>query len=411
MNESNKALRFLATTVIAVAWLWCGNSYGQQRGASLENLPAPSSTPRQLQPVAPVRYQSPGVRIKDITRVEGSRTNKLTGMGLVTGLNGTGGKNPVTRQFALNMLERFDLRADPDERASIRASGLDKTENLSVVTVTAEVDVMQHKVGNPIDVTVSIFDDASNLQGGILMLTPLYGVDGEVYAVANGPISTGGFSFSGDAASVQQNHPTTGRIVNGATIEKDICDSTFRPTTHFRLNIVSPDLQTARRIADAVNEHWPGQARLYDGGAVDIQIPIEYRANPNLFIAEVQALRVVPDIEARVVINERTGTIIVGENVQLSRVAISHANLSVITGETPLVSQPAPFSQGQTAVVPRTDIEVNEGVSPLTVFDQPVTVGELARALNAMGVPPRDLSSIFQQLKQSGALHAKLVFQ
>ncbi len=398
-----------------LSWLLAASCCAQStQPRALETLPAPMSL--QAAPVTPAPVAIPvshstGVRIRDITRLQGYRTNKLTGMGLVTGLNGTGSKNPVTRQFALNMLERFDLRASPEQRAAIRLNALDKTDNLSVVTVTAEVDVMQHKVGNPIDVLVSTFDDASSLQGGVLMLTPLYGVDGEVYAIANGPISVGGFSFSGDAASVQQNHPTTGRVANGATIEKTVSRADMQSVSEFRLILQSPGLETASRIVGAINEFWSGHARVFDAGSVDVLVPHSHGHVPQQFIALVQSIRVIPDEEARVVINERTGTVVIGENVRLSRVAISHANLSVITGESPQVSQPAPFSDGVTAVVPRTSIDVFEGSSPLNVIDQAVTVGELARALNALGVTPRDLSSIFQQLKASGALHAKLQFQ
>jgi flagellar P-ring protein FlgI len=352
-----------------------------------------------------------GVRIKDITRLGGTRINKLTGLGLVTGLNGTGSKSPLTRQLALNLIERFDLRADPDQRAAVRLNGLDKTDNLSVVTVTAELDVMQTRAGNMVDVTVSTIDNAKSLQGGILILTPLVGLDGEVYAVASGPVSIGGFSFSGDAASVQQNHPTTGRIANGATVEKSLCAYGDEPIQSFRLHLNNPDLETASRIANAINNMWFGHSQVNDGGTVDVLVPAVYLANPLQFVAVVQALRVVPDEEARVVINERTGTVILGENVQIAGVAISHANLTVVTGEAPQVSQPAPFSDGVTAIVPRTTIDVSEQISRLTVFDRPVTVGELARALNALGVTPRDLSSIFQQLKVSGALQARLIFQ
>ncbi len=378
-----------------------------------EALPAPMvERPAAPQPSELSTYPANAfhVRIKDITFVEGRRTNKLTGMGLVTGLNGTGGQNPVTRQFALNMLERFGLRADPQQRATIRTSGQDKTDNLSVVTVTAEIDVTTHKPGGRVDVVVSAFDDASSLQGGVLMLTPLYAVDGEVYAVASGPLSIGGFSFSGQAAGVQKNHPTTGRIPNGGTIEKAICQSPAGSHGNFRLNLTNPDLQTASRISSAINGYWSNHAKLVDSGTVEVLIPGAHQSNPQDYVALVQAIRVVPDHEARVVINERTGTITVGQNVRLSRVAITHADLAVITGEQPAVSQPAPFSQGQTAIVPRTEIEVFEGRSAVNVIDQSVSVGELARALNTLGVTPRDLSSIFQQLKSSGALHAKLEF-
>jgi len=419
----NQCSNTAAVLVALCLALWCFEmTVAQQTLGSLETLPAPqpdralAAQPRlqaqSLQATPRPAGNAPlQVRVKDITRLDGVRTNKLTGFGLVAGLNGTGSKNPTTREFAQRMLENFGARADPDDRATVRLNGLDKTDNLSVVVVTAEVNVLEHKVGNTVDVTVSTYDDASNLQGGNLMLTPLYGVDGQVYAIATGAVSTGGFSFSGDAASVQQNHPTTGRVSGGATIEKAICDTPTRPVTEFRLNVNSPDLETANRIVQAINGRWPGHSRMHDAGAIDVLIPNANRANPNLFIANVQALMVTPDIEARVVINERTGTIIVGENVRLSRVGISHGNLSVITGESPQVAQPAPFSQGQTAIVPRTTIDVDQEVRPINIIEQPVTVGELARALNALGVTPRDLSSIFQNLKTSGALHAKLIFQ
>ena len=377
----------------------------------LEELPPPIESAGQPVIRNETRVSSAAaVRIKDITRVQGYRTNKLIGMGLVAGLQGTGGKNPATRQFALNMLERLGNRADPIQRAAIRLDALDKTDNLSVVAVSAEVDVSRHRQGNRIDVIVSAFDNATSLQGGVLIMTPLKGVDGEVYALADGPVSIGGFSFSGDAASVQKNHPTTGRIPGGATIEKDICLDPVKIRDWFGMNLLNPDLETASRIVNAINKYWMDHAQLVDGGSVQVSVPAEYRRNPNHFIALVQSIRVVPDIEARVVINERTGTVVIGDDVRLKRVAITHANLSVITGESPQVSQPAPFSPGVTTVVPRTDIEVVEDKGLVNVIDQPVTVGDLARALNALGVTPRDLSAIFQQLKASGALQAKLEF-
>lgn len=385
-----------------------------------EILPTPQPIPENvpyseplLQPPQTNQRILPGVsvRIKDITYVEGQRINRFTGMGLVTGLNGTGGKNPATRQFALSMLERFGQRADSNLRNNIRTDALDKTDNLSVVTVVAEVSVSDHRKGNRINVIVSAFDDASSLQGGVLMATPLYGFDGEVYSVAGGPISVGGFSFSGDAASVQKNHPTTGTISGGGVIEKDICKEPFAPHGRFVLNLMNPDLETASRIEREINRYWTRAARIISEESIEILIPTDYRGSPEQFAALIEAIRVMPDIEAKVVINERTGTVVVGEHVQVSPVAITHANLAVITGENPVVAQPAPFSQGATAVVPRTDIEVAEERSPVNLIDQAVTVGELARALNSLGVTPRDLSSIFQLLKKSGALHAELEFQ
>ena len=196
----------------------------------------------------PFSAQSGLVRIKDITYIEGQRINRFTGMGLITGLNGTGGKNPATRQYALSLFERFGQRADSSLRNNIRTDALDKTDNLAVVTVVAEVSVSDHRKGKRVDVIVSAFDDASSLQGGVLMATPLYGYDGEVYAVAGGPVSIGGFSFSGDAASVQKNHPTTGRIQGGGVIEKSICKEPFAPHGEYVLNLLDPDLETAARI-------------------------------------------------------------------------------------------------------------------------------------------------------------------
>ncbi len=384
-------------------------------GQNLEQLPAPliQQPPNAVpmpSPYPPARGPF-DVRIKDITYIEGQRVNRFTGMGLVSGLNGTGGKNPATRQFALNMLERFDQRADPNLRARIRTDALDKTDNLAVVTVTAEVAISDHRIGNRVDVIVSTFDDASSLQGGILIATPLYGYDGEVYAVAGGPISIGGFSFSGDAASVQVNHPTTGRISGGATIERSICKEPFAKQGRFVLNLHDPDLQNSTRIASAIDQFWPHAARVISDESVEIFVPREYAQATEHFAALIESIRIRPDVEAKVVINERTGTVVIGDNVRLSPVAITHANLAVITGDSPTVSQPAPFSEGATVVVPRTDISVSEEQRAVNVFESTVTVGELARALNSLGVTPRDLSSIFQLLKSSGALHAKLEFQ
>lgn len=344
------------------------------------------------------------VRIKDITTIEGVRTNKLTGMGLVTGLDGTGGRSPVTREFALNMLQRFGLRADPLQRLAIRNDARQRTDNLSVVTVTAELPIFA-KRGSQIGVMVSAFDDAESLQGGVLINTPLFGVDNQVYALASGPVSVGGFSFEGQAASVQKNHPTTGR--SQAVVEQEV-PFVYGQLDCIHLLIRQPDFETARRISDAINHVISGSAITLDAGTVKVQVPPSRRFDPAGFTAMVQSLRVDPDIDAKVIVNERTGTVVVGENVRLAKVAITHANLSVVTGESPEVAQPAPFSRGRTTVVPRTELDVVEEKEPITVLDEPATVGDLARALNALGVTPRDLSAIFQMLRESGALHAEL---
>lgn len=349
------------------------------------------------------------VRIKDITHVHGDRRNQLTGLGLVIGLNGTGGQSPITRQFALNLEQRLGTRADPATRARLDFDTTRKTDNISVVVVTADLPAFA-KEGSEIDVSVAAYDDASSLQGGILVLTPLYGVDGEVYAVATGPVSIGGFSFSGKAGSVQQNHPTSGRIVSGATVEKETC-TPIGLDGRVRLILRSPDTETARRIADVINLLAVDSARVVDPATVECAVPERYRSRPNEWIGRIGGLTVAPDATARVVINERLGTVVIGEHVRISRVLITHSNLTVITVETPQVSQPTPFSDGETTVVPRTTIEVNEDGIAVNEVEANVTVGDLAFALNTLGVAPRDLSAIFQQLKESGALHADLEFR
>lgn len=359
--------------------------------------------------LAAAQAQSADVRLKDLVDVEGVRTNRLTGFGLVTGLNGTGGSNPITRQFALNMLERFGLASDPLLRRIVRDDARQRTDNISVVTVTADLPVFA-RPGSRLDVVVSTYDDATSLQGGVLMLTPLVAVDGKVYATASGEVSIGGFSFSGQAATVTKNHPTTGRVPNGATVEECL-EAEFVRNGCVRLLLRDPDFETARRVAAAINQVVPGSSVTLDPGTVKVSLPQPYLESPVRFLGEIGGLRVQPDTPARVVINERTGTVVVGENVRISRVAITHANLSVITSELPEVSQPAPFSRGETAVVPRTDLQVTEDNPPVQVLDDTITVKDLARALNLLGVTPRDISSIFQMMKQAGALHAELRFE
>ena len=360
--------------------------------------------------IAVVPHASAGeVRIKAITSVEGVRINQLTGMGLVVGLNGTGGTNPITRQFAQNLVQNFGQRADPMQRLAVALDMMQRTDNLSVVTVTADLPIFARE-GSLLDVTVAAFDDAESLNGGTLIATPLFGADDCVYAVASGPISTGGFSFSGDAGNVTKNHPTTGRISNGATVEKRVHHEIGRGGS-FRLLLRQADFETARRMVQVINAQFPGTAAAQDAGTVNVLIPSEFQLDPVAFVGLVRSLTVVPDAVPRVVINERTGTVVVGQEVQISSVAIAHANLAVVTSESPEVSQPAPFSDGVTAVVPRTDIRVSEEKRPVVVLGQTTTVGELAEALNLLGVTPRDLSAIFQQLDAAGALHADLEFQ
>ncbi len=353
-----------------------------------------------------VRTGHAEVRIKDITEIEGVRINQLTGMGLVSGLNGTGSKSPVTRLYAINFMQRMGMRVEPTLRMQIQTDTTQKTNNLSVVTVTANLPAFARR-GTTIDALVSTFDDSTSLEGGQLLMTPLFAADGQVYAVASGPVSTGGFSFAGQAASVQKNFPTTGRVSDGATIEEETCTPLGMNGT-FRLLLKQPDFETARRIAKAINVEEPGIASIVDSNAVNIVVPPQYQGKVAEFAGLLGSLSIIPDTPARVVINERTGTVIIGDHVKVSRVLITHANLTITTTESPQVSQPAPFSEGETVEVPRTSINVEEEKKQITLIDETVTLGDLAQALNSLGVAPRDLSSILQQLKESGALHADI---
>jgi len=349
------------------------------------------------------------VRIKDITDVEGVRDNQLVGMGLVTGLGGTGSKSPITRQYAINFMQRMGMRVDPSVRLQLQTDTMQKTNNLSVVTVTANLPAFARR-GSRIDALVSTFDDATSIEGGQLIMTPLFAADGQVYAVASGPVSTGGFAFGGQAASVQKNFPTTGRISGGATVEEET-ETPLGVDGTVRLLLKSPDFESARRIAVAINKEEPGMASCTDAAVVTVCIPPAFRDNVIAFTGMIGGLSVIPDGPAKVIVNERTGTVIVGDHVKISKVLITHANLAISTTEAPQVSQPAPFSEGETVEVPRTNIGVDEESKQITYVDETVTLGDLAQALNSLGVTPRDLSSILQQLKECGALHAELEFK
>ena len=347
------------------------------------------------------------IPIKDLTDVSGDRTNRITGVGLVTGLNGTGGDTPLTRQLQMHMLERLQVITDPDLRSVLRNDTRQKTDNLSAVMVTADLPTSS-QVGTTVDVTVSALDDATSLEGGELQLTALVGPDGEVYALARGRVNTGGFSQQGDAATVQKNHPTTGYAQ--ADVEKQVADCREHQQT-LQLVLRHPDYSTSTRIADAINALFPGAATTKGSAVVQVDVPGDRQANRDRFINEIQQIQVEPDAKARIVISAQTGTVVIGEKVKLSRVALTHANISIITTETPEVSQPLPGSAGETTVVPRTGVDVQEGVSPITVIEETATVGDLAQALNVLGVSPQDLGSIFRLLKASGELHAELIFK
>src|SRR5581483_1275132 len=313
----------------------------------------------------------------------------------------------ATQQVIVDMLQKLSVTAKIFNQSP--ADNVVRSTNCSAVIVTAELGPY-NRTGSRIDVLVSSLDDASSLQGGTLILTPLRGADGQVYAVAQGPISVGGFAFAGRAASVQKNHPTVGRIPSGATVEHEargeiLCQG------HVRLLLRDPDHETASAIGFVINAQYPGSTLVLDAGTVQVALPKSGLANPVAFANDIGLLEVTPDSTARVVINERTGTIVAGEQVKISTLAIAHGNLAIVKSEEPEVSQPNPFANGRTVVVPRTKVGVTEQGGALRVVDRTITVGSLARALNALGVSPRDLISIFQSLKGAGALHAELIIQ
>ncbi len=342
-------------------------------------------------------------RIKDITAIEGIRSNQLYGFGLVFGLAGTGGGSDFTSDVAHNMLDKM--------RIGRGLAGL-APENMAAVIVTADLPPFARK-GSTLDVTVSVLDDSSSLRGGTLVLTPLVGADGQVYAVAQGPVAVGGFSFGGASASIAHGHPTVARIPNGGIVEREV-STTFLDDGAIILVLSNPDFATAGRIATAVNAKTNSKGAVLHAGAVRVKLARTVDANELMeSINDVQMLEVTPDARAVVVINERTGTVVAGQNVGVTSVAISHGSLTVVTQETPQVVQPGPFSRGSTETVPRTQMTVAEGALPghegqMTVIDQGTTVGEVAKALNLLGAGPGDVIAIFQAIKEAGALHAEL---
>ena len=342
------------------------------------------------------------VRIKDLTDIRGVRSNQLVGYGLVVGLEGTGDgkKTQFTVNSLTNMLRKMGMTvSDPDEV---------KVENVAAVMVTAELPPFA-RTGTKIDVLVSSIGDAENLQGGTLVFTPLKGADGEIYAVAQGPISTGGFSAEGAGGKVQKNFPTVGRVVEGAVIEKELTAS-LDSQDHITLALGTPDFTTAYRMAEAINRAFlsSSPAKTRDAGSVEVAIPAKYQSNVVSFITKIENLDVIPDTVSKVIINERTGTVVMGENVRIATVAIAHGNLSLQITEGANVSQPPPFSTGDTVVTPDTTIEISEEKPPIYLIESGVSIAEIVKALNAMGVSPRDLIAIFQALKSAGALQARL---
>ena len=341
-------------------------------------------------------------RIKDIADVEGVRDNQLVGYGLVVGLDGTGDtlRNAAfTRQALNSMLERFNI--------NVREADL-RTGNVAAVIVTAELPPFSMQ-GTRLDVTVSALGDADSLQGGVLIATPLMAANGEVYAVAQGSLAVGGFSAQGDGASVTRGVPTNARIANGAVIEREI-EWDLANQAQVRLALRNPDFTTARRMASAINAFLGVNAAAAENpSTVALSRPARFDGDMVALIADIEQLRVATDMRARVVIDESTGTIVMGENVRVSTVAIAQGGLTITVSESPIVSQAQPFAPGgETVELPRTDVRVSEDMADLGVLEGSVTLRELVDGLNALGVSPRDMITILQTIKAAGALQAEI---
>ena len=342
------------------------------------------------------------VRIKDISSVQGIRDNQLVGYGLVIGLAGTGDSSiDMTNKALSNALERFNLTIPADDI---------KSKNVAAVMITADIGPFI-KAGSRINITVSSLGDATTIQGGVLLQTPLLGADDQVYAVAQGAVAIGGF-FTGEGgqggASVRQNHPTVGMMPNGAIVEREIQHDAFAENS-IGLSLRNPDFTTAVRTADAINKVYSGIAQALDSGLVNVNIPSSFKGQEVNFLAAIGHIDVEPDITARVIINERTGTIVATNNVRISSVAVSHGAITVTIANTQSVSQPNAFGGGDTAILEGTTIDVTEVKGGFNVLQEYPNIERLTSALNALGVTTREMMSILQALKDAGALQAELV--
>ena len=348
---------------------------------------------------APADAASAVTRIKDIAKVQGVRSNQLVGYGLVVGLAGTGDSNKAleTVQSIGNMLKAFGV--------TINTSSL-KPDNVAAVMVTATLPPFTRE-GDTIDVTVSSIGDADSIQGGTLIQTPLKAGNGEVYAVAQGPVSTGGFLVGGSGNKAQKNFPTVGMTPNGAIVERSVEDD-LGQDGKLSLSLSNPDFTTASRMVQSINSQFGAIARASNPGRIDINVPAYYRGNVVGFIANIEDLPVVPATIAKVVLNERTGTIVMGGNVSVDECAITQGGLSIRVQKNTDVSQPDPLSYGSTIVANNTNVKVKDQPGNTIVLPATANVSDIVGALNAVGATPRDTISILQAMKASGALHAEL---
>lgn len=352
--------------------------------------------------VEPVRYDVPAVRIKDIARVQGVRENQIYGLGLVVGLQGTGDSTGARAniQMIANMLESFGITVSANEL---------RLRNIAAVMVTADLPTSL-RTGDRLDVTVSSIGDARSLQGGFLLQTPLEAANGEIFAVAQGAVSIGGFIVRGGGASAQVNHATVGSVPGGAIVERELETQDFAAGGSISMVLLEPDFTTASRLVQVINAVYEeGIARARDQATVEIEVPAGYLHNVVGFIAELEELPVQPDVNARVVINERTGTVVMGASVRIATVAVAHGNLRVQIQAAPVISQPLPLSEGISVIDREISIEVEDEPSQFAVLGGTSNVQDLVDALNAVGASPRDIIAILQAVKAAGALFGELI--
>lgn len=352
--------------------------------------------------LTPDRHADAAVRVKDVAYIQGVRDNQLYGYGLVIGLQGTGDSQifKITRQMAVNIFQKMGVLISDSDFYS---------KNVAAVIITTNIPAFA-RPGDKLDVTLSSIGDSKSLEGGVLLQTALQGADNEVYAVAQGPLSIGGYNVEGQSQSTRKNISTTAYISNGAIVEKEIQSSILYGKS---LSVVlrDPDFTTANRLVEVINNLYPNSTKAVDSAVVTIIPPAEFQSENTIvrFVANIEELYIQPDSIARVIINERTGTIVAGETVRIATIAVAHGNLSITISESPEASQPNALASGDTKVLQRTDIQISEEEKRLYVLQEGVTISDVARALNVLGVTPRDLISIFQSIKRAGALHAELV--
>lgn len=346
-------------------------------------------------------YSAQGARIKDIAAIKGIRSNQLTGYGLIVGLNGTGDKSGsgFTTQALANMMERMGINVDKNSL---------NVKNIAAVMVTANIPPFA-RIGNKLDVMASSIGDAKSLVGGTLLMTPLKGVDRRVYALAQGAVALGGVGAGDAGGGTWKNHLQVARIVNGATVEREIPVQLDGKKT-LTLSLFNPDFTTAKRVTDTINSSiGKGVAETLDSSALQLNIPEDMqKSSVAEFIADIESLEVIPDTRAKVVVNEKTGTVVIGDNVTISTVAVAHGNLTVTIGKSQEVSQPEPLAEGETVATPQTEVEIEEENVNVMTLEGSSTIGELVRGLNSIGVTPRDLITILQSIKAAGALQAEI---